>query len=150
MNAHLITLEMMTNSLTAIHSMHYLPYYSYPTVDEIDEALEYYEKGELQWEHLFGYFIWCVSFAYGRDKAWAKKYGAYNNTIEQEIRFVLTDYYDPDIGPENHANVWIEEEDEEEMEDRQAAFEYMQSILMDDSYFIYDHAIQEIVKAGQQ
>lgn len=109
----------------------------YPTVDSIDDLLESDPFLRSSWvrEDTFKLFIMCLVWGFSRDKVWHAANPGYSKASAQNLlKYVMTPYAGDD-SDSLHVNVWDENASEETKEDRQAAFEYMQSIVMDKSIY---------------
>lgn len=113
---------------------------NYPTVDEIDTLLESEEYKEPQIkEDAFKLFVLCIISGYPRDYVWHKLYPGHKHINSANLIFYLFTPVTGSAALQNHCNIWEDNMSEEEKTDRQAAFEYIQSIVMDQSmYVIYD------------
>lgn len=113
---------------------------NYPTVDEIDNLLESEEFKEPQVkEDAFKLFVLCIIAGYSRDYVWHKLYPGHKHINSANLIFYLFTPVTGNAALQNHCNIWEDNMDEDEKTDRQSAFEYIQSIIMDRSmYVIYD------------
>ena len=112
----------------------------YPTVSDIDSLLESEEFKEPQIkEDAFKLFVLCIISGYPRDYVWHKLHPGHKHVNAANLIYYLFTPVTGNAGLQNHCNVWEENADEEEKTDRQAAFEYIQSIIMDRNiYMIFD------------
>ena len=118
----------------------------YPTVEDIDDLLESEEYNDPQiQEDTFKCFVLCLMYGFTRDKAWHEAHPKHRHiTVPNMMQYIFT----PLTGKESlelHTNVWGGDASIEEQEDRQAAFEYMQSIIMDTSLYV---VVDDIEKSG--
>lgn len=106
-----------------------LPEY-FPTVEEIDFLLESKEFVQVQLkEEVYKYLIMCIAYGFARDEQWHEKNpGKREKNADNFILYLTTPLKDV-IEP--HVNIWRNDELYLEKENRQAAFEYMQSIILD-------------------
>ena len=106
----------------------------YPTVEEIDDLLVSREFQEVQVrEDAFKFFVMHIIYGFTRDKVWHKNNpGKRYITADNMIHYLLSPVKND---ASMHINVWNPDDDDELKENRQAAFEYMQSIIMDESMF---------------
>ena len=109
----------------------------YPTVQEIDAFLESkeYQEDQIR-EDAFKFFVMCLIYGFTRDRAWhAANPGKRYITSENMIYYIMN----PLTGEKSlkpHVGIWRKETPEAKKEDIQAAFEYMQSIVMDTSLYV--------------
>lgn len=116
----------------------------YPTVEMIDEFLESEEFKEIRvQEDLFKFFVLCIISGFTRDKLWHKAHPDHRHITFNNLYLYLTTPLEGEDAYSLHAGVWSAIATEEEKEDRQAAFEYMQSIIMDTSMFVIVDDVQE-------
>lgn len=117
----------------------------YPTVDEIDSLLESEEFQEEQIkEDAFKLFVLCIISGYPRDYVWHRLHPGHQRANAANLIYYLFTPVTGKASLQNHSNVWDEDADEEEQTDRQSAFEYIQSIVMDENLY----QIQEEPKTG--
>ena len=105
----------------------------YPTVELLDEMIDnrLYNTSEQYREDVYKYCIRYLTYGFDTDKKWHKYYPNHKEpTAENLLKYLYTPL-EKIYGYEPHAGVWDSTASEEEQEDRQAAFEYMQSIIMD-------------------
>lgn len=110
----------------------------YPTVEDIDDLIESEPFQRSVWvrEDAFKLFIMCTVWGFRKDDLWHKAHpGSRKATAENIMRYITTPYTgdDSDVC---HVGVWDESASDELKEDRQAAFEYMQFIIMDPSVYV--------------
>ena len=116
------------------------PLTHYPTVDEVDELLESEEFKEPQIkEDTFKLFVLCIIAGYSKDYVWHKLHPGHKHINSANLIYYLFTPVTGNAALQNHSNVWPENMSEEEKTDRQSAFEYIQSIVMDPNmYVIFD------------
>ena len=121
-----------------------LPNY-YPSVEEIDEFLESPDFEEDQFrEDFYKFCVRYVVYGFIRDEKWHNRHKLHRYvTAPNIISYMLT----PLDGPESlkpHCKIWPVTMDKEGREDRQAAFEYMQSIIADQNLYPIDKPIEDV------
>lgn len=132
-----VSREDMTKMLIKAYNITKEPRDYYPTVDEIDDLLESEPFQRSMWvrEDAFKLFVMCIVWGFTRDKAWhAANPGFKKATSETLYKYVTTPYTGEDAYT-CHVGVWNEDDSDELKEDRQSAFEYMQSIILDESIY---------------
>lgn len=123
--------------LTKAYNISKEPMPFYPTVEELDDLVESEQFLFDPWvrEESFKMFVLCILNGFTRDKLWHKENpGKRHVTIQNLYDYLVTpciseDAYIP------HTGAWKDSAGDEEKEDRQAAFEYMQSLILDESYY---------------
>lgn len=113
-----------------------LPAY-YPDVNEIDTIISIREFGEKQFrEEALKYFVACMTYGFSRDNKWHDRYPKKRTLNADNILFYLFTPYDGEDAVVPHINIWDESVPMAERENRQAAFEYMQGIIMDPEIYL--------------
>ncbi len=119
----------------------------YPNVDTIDEWLygsdyQTQEMRENTLKVIFSYL--CYGFRF--DRRWHEIYPEYAEpTANNIIRYLFTPLTGEDA-LNMHVGIWTNRHSDEEIEDRQAAFEYMQSIITDPTIMTLDKEMDECLK----
>lgn len=106
----------------------------YPDIAEIDSLIEDPAFSEVKFrKDVLFYFSAAMVYGFFRDKKWHELHpGRENMSVANLMEYLMT----PMEGClELHVGIWSEKADEQEKEDRQAAFEYMQSLITDQSLF---------------
>jgi len=115
-----------------------LPAY-YPTIDDVDELLESKEFEDFQLrEDAYKFFVMYLCCGFARDLAWHAKYPGHRYvTADNLIAYIMTPLTgDAALTP--HVNTWDADTSEDEQEDRQALFEYLQGIVLDKRLYSID------------
>lgn len=112
-----------------------LPFY--PTVDEIDDLLESDQFLYDPWvrEDTFKMFVLCIISGFTKDKAWHTRNPGKRHVTMGNLYAYLTTPYDGKDSYIPHINIWNSTADDDTKEDMQAAFDYMQSVILDPAYF---------------
>ena len=122
----------------------------YPTVELLDEMIDnrLYNTSEQYREDVYKYCIRYLTYGFDTDKKWHKYYPNHKEpTAENLLKYLYTPL-EKIHGYEPHAGVWDSTASEEEQEDRRAAFEYMQSIIMDKN--IYTISLKNYVAVPEE
>ena len=112
----------------------YVPTSYYPTIDEIEEHINdpLFLKCTNEKE-IAKYFIWNVISLFDRDKLWHDEHpGHSENTIENNIKFLFTPVK---AVTGLHTNAWAPVDDDETKEDKEAAFDYIQDMILSGDIF---------------
>ena len=119
----------------------------YPTVDEIDSLLESaeFQRPQIK-EDVFKLFVLCIISGYPRDYVWHKLNPGHRHVTSANLIYYLFTPVTGKAALQNHSNVWDEDADDEEKTDRQSAFEYIQSLIMDHSLYV----VNDDTKAGSK
>lgn len=110
----------------------------YPTVESIDDLIESEPFQTSVWvrEDTFKLFIMCLVWGFSRDEAWHRANPEFQRATPKNLYAYITTPYEGEDAYSCHVGVWDEGASDELKEDRQAAFEYMQSLIMDESMYI--------------
>lgn len=106
----------------------------YPDIDEIDALVDDPAFSEVKFrKDVLFYFSAVMVYGFFRDKKWHEMHPEKETmSVANLLEYLMTPiegYLEPHVG------IWSDRADEQEKEDRQAAFEYMQSLICDRALF---------------
>lgn len=135
--AYPISRDMMDKLLIKAYNITKTPLPYYPTVEMLDDLLESEQFQEDPWvrEDSFKLFVLCVASGFSKDTVWHKENPGHKHITADNIYTYVTTPCTGEDASTCHSNVWENGASDEAKEDRQAAFEYMQSIITDTSIF---------------
>ena len=105
----------------------------YPTVSEIDTILD---SEEFETQDIFKMVILMLCamfelFGFRKDLLWHEHHPGHRYPSRDNVVLYLLTPLEGDDAVELHCGIWNPDTDEQTKEDRQSAFEYMQSIMLD-------------------
>ena len=111
---------------------------NYPTVELIDAILDnkLFDSSVQYKEDVFKYCVRFLCYSFNTDDKWHSVYSGYKEPTADNLLKYLYTPLGKSHGFEPHIGIWDTHSSDEEKEDRQAAFEYMQSIVMDQTLYL--------------
>lgn len=111
----------------------------YPTVDDVDELINQESFQELRYrEDIFAYFAICVAMGFSSDEKWHMLHPKQRTICPDNVVEYIFTPYDGEDALLPHVGIWKVTDSKQVKEDIQAAFEYMQGILMDPEMYVFD------------
>lgn len=114
----------------------------YPTVSEIDSILdsEEFKTQDFFKMDILKFFVMFELFGFRKDALWHEHHPGHRYPSRSNIVLYLLTPLDGEDALELHCGIWEPDMDEQVKEDRQAAFEYMQSIVLDPTIYLIEGA----------
>lgn len=105
----------------------------YPTVSEVDTILdsEEFKTQDIFKMDILKFFAMFELFGFRKDLLWHEHHPGHRYPSRDNVVLYLLTPLEGDDAIELHCGIWDPDTDEQTKEDRQAAFEYMQSIMLD-------------------
>ena len=105
----------------------------YPSVSEIDAILdsEEFKTQDIFKMDIFKFFAMFELFGFRSDQLWHEHHPGHRYPSRDNVALYLLTPLNGDDAVELHCGIWGPDTDEQTKEDRQSAFEYMQSIMLD-------------------
>lgn len=115
----------------------------YPDVSAVDELMGFHESNDKKFrEDVLKYFVLCLVYGFDKDYKWHALHPKKNELNADNIIAYIFTPYEGDDAVEPHVNIWKANAAPEEKENRQAAFEYIQGLLMDPELFVIKKEIK--------
>ena len=113
----------------------------FPTVEDLDDFLESdgFKSDPSVRESVFKFLIRYVVACFSSDRRWHEEYPGFGYVTDTNLLKYVTTPLRGKAAIYPHCGIWTNDMSEKEKEDRQAAIEYMQSIILDESLYVIDH-----------
>ena len=113
----------------------------FPDISEIDDIIgdELFETEMLFRKDVLFYFVSCMIYGFFRDRKWHE---LHPECCTMSLRNLVSYLFTPCDELEPHIGIWTEKAAWKVMEDRQAAFEYMQGIILNTDIYCFSNSME--------